>query len=53
MFLLLMVPILEENNLWTKRPGTGIPSAQLPNILGKSAKKDIKANVLLKEEDIA
>ncbi len=42
-----------EENLWTKRPGTGIPSAELPNIIGKVAKNDIKANTLLKEEDIA
>lgn len=45
--------IFSEDNLWTKRPGTGIPSAQLPSIIGKSAKNNIKANVLLKEEDIA
>ena len=27
--------IFSEENLWTKRPGTGIPSAKLPDILGK------------------
>ncbi len=45
--------IFSEDNLWTKRPGTGIPSAKLPDVLGKVAKNDIKANTLLKEEDIS
>jgi sialic acid synthase SpsE len=42
-----------EENLWTKRPGTGIPSAKLTDILGKIAKNDIEINTLLKEEDIS
>ena len=33
--------IFSEENLWTKRPGTGIPSAKLPDILGKIAKNNI------------
>ena len=45
--------IFSEENLWTKRPGTGIPSAKLPEILGKVANKDIKVNTLLSDEDIA
>ena len=45
--------IFSEDNLWTKRPGTGIPSAKLPDVLGKVAKNSIKANTLLKEEDIS
>jgi sialic acid synthase SpsE len=44
--------VFSEENLWTKRPGTGIPSAELPNILGKIAKNDIKINTLLRKEDI-
>jgi N-acetylneuraminate synthase len=42
-----------EENLWTKRPGTGIPSAKLKDILGKIAKNDIEINTLLKDEDIS
>ena len=45
--------IFSEENLWTKRPGTGIPSAKLPEVLGKVANKDIKVNTLLSDEDIA
>ena len=45
--------VFSEENLWTKRPGTGIPSAKLPEILGKIAKNDIEINTLLKEEDIS
>lgn len=44
--------IFSEENLWTKRPGTGIPSAKLPEILGKVANKDIEVNTLLSDEDI-
>lgn len=39
-------------NLWTKRPGTGIPSVNLSQIIGKIAKKDIPANTLLRWEDV-
>ena len=40
--------VFSEENLWTKRPGTGIPSAKLPEILGKIAKNDIEINTLLR-----
>lgn len=40
------------NNLWTKRPGTGIPSVNLPRVIGKMAARDIPANILLKWEDV-
>ncbi len=39
-------------NLWTKRPGIGIPSKNLYKIIGKKSKKNIKANSLLKISDI-
>lgn len=44
--------ILTKEMLWTKRPGTGIPSHDLPNLIGKKTKYFIKANTLLKREDI-
>lgn len=41
-----------EKNIWTKRPGTGIPSKEYKKILGKISNKDIKKNTLLKINDI-
>lgn len=41
-----------KENIWTKRPGTGIPSKEIYNIIGKEAKNDIKNNILLKWEDV-
>ena len=35
------------DNLWTKRPGTGIPAKKLFDILGKKCKKDIGKDKLL------
>lgn len=42
---------IEENMIWSKRPGTGIPSYRMKEVIGKTAVRDIKENVLLKEED--
>ena len=41
------------DNLWVKRPGNGIPASAYDSILGRIAKRDIDANLLLKEEWIA
>ena len=38
-------------NIWSKRPGTGIPSKFFNNILNKKSKKNIKANKLIKYSD--
>lgn len=43
--------ILTEKMLWTKRPGTGIPSREMPKIIGKKTKKTLKANKMLKPDD--
>ncbi len=43
---------LAKEMLWTKRPGTGIPSHELPEYLGLRTKKFLKANTLLKREDV-
>ena len=40
------------DNLWCKRPGTGIPSKNLFNIIDKKAKIDIKKDNLVLEEHI-
>ena len=39
-------------NINVKRPGTGIPAAQLENILGKTAANDIEIDSILKWDDI-
>jgi N-acetylneuraminate synthase len=44
--------ILMPDMLWTKRPGTGIPSYLLPGILGRKALCKIPQNSLLKWNDI-
>lgn len=43
---------LSLDNTWVKRPGTGIPAGDLNKMLGKSAKKFIKADSLIKWTDI-
>lgn len=43
--------IITAEKIWSKRPGTGIPSNKMSEIIGKHAKHDIEANVLLKYSD--
>ena len=38
-------------NLWSKRPGTGIPSQKLFKILGKVAKRNISRDKLITQKD--
>lgn len=38
--------------IWSKRPGTGIPSYMMPNIIGKHATRDIKKDTLISWSDI-
>lgn len=44
--------IFSAEMIWSKRPGTGIPSYKMSEIIGKRASRDIDENVLLKLEDI-
>lgn len=44
--------IITQDMIWSKRPGTGIPSHQMDEVIGKRAKKDISANTLLKWEEL-
>ncbi len=39
--------IITEEMVWTKRPGTGIPSKRLSDVIGKTAKADIPKNHLI------
>lgn len=43
--------IISKDMIWSKRPGTGIPSHKMNEVLGKVAKHDIDENVLLKWDD--
>lgn len=43
--------VFTTDNLWTKRPGTGIPAKELFDILGKVSNKDIKKDLLLNPND--
>jgi sialic acid synthase SpsE len=44
--------VISEGMVWTKRPGTGIPSRQLPEVIGKRATRDLSANTLLAWADL-
>lgn len=43
----------DDTNVWVKRPGTGIPARQLDEILGRTAARDVAADVQLDWADIA
>lgn len=43
---------ITSEKVWTKRPGTGIPSKYLNNVIGKKAKHDIPVNSLILWEDL-
>lgn len=45
--------IIKEDMVWSKRPGTGIPSYKMPEIIGRKARRDIPCNVLIQYEDLA
>lgn len=42
-----------QDAIWSKRPGTGIPSWRMDEVLGRVAARDIPANTLLSFEDLA
>jgi len=44
---------ITQEMVWTKRPGTGIPSKEMPKLLGRRAARDIEANRLLSWEDVS
>lgn len=45
--------VLTREMLWTKRPGTGIPSKELPDFIGRKTVKRLNANQLLRRDDVA
>jgi len=43
---------ITDEMVWTKRPGTGIPSKQLHEVIGKTARINIPANSLIRWEQL-
>lgn len=44
--------IITQDDIWSKRPGTGIPSHQMDEIVGRRAARDIAINVLVSWDDL-
>lgn len=44
--------ILDTGHLQLKKPGIGIPAAQLPNLIGKKLRRSLQTDELLRLEDI-
>jgi sialic acid synthase SpsE len=44
---------LSEENTWVKRPGTGIPAAELDQVLGRAAATDLPSDALVSWDDLA
>jgi sialic acid synthase SpsE len=44
---------LSEENVWVKRPGTGIPASELDRVLGRRASRDLGPGELVAWEDVA
>lgn len=45
--------IIRQEDIWSKRPGTGIPAHQMDEVIGKRVVKDIPANTLVAWKDLA
>lgn len=43
--------VIKKEDIWSKRPGTGIPSHLMDTVIGKVAIRDIPANKMLSRED--
>ena len=44
--------VITENDIWGKRPGTGIPSHYFWDLLGKKISKEVPENTLLQPQDV-
>ncbi len=44
--------VLAEEHLKLKKPGTGMPASQLPDVLGKTLSRDLKMDDLLRSSDL-
>ena len=46
--------VISEDDIWTRRPGTGeIPANEFYSIIGKTLKNDVLKNTQLKRSDLA
>ena len=45
--------VLTDDAVWSKRPGTGIPAHRMDEVIGRRARRDIAANVLIAWDDLA
>jgi len=43
---------INKDDVWTKRPGTGIPAKEMEKVIGKIAKVDLKKNHLVKWDEL-
>ena len=43
--------IITQEHVWSKRPGTGIPSYLMDSVIGKKATHDIEKNIMLQYDD--
>ena len=43
--------VIAEDMVWSKRPGTGIPSHRMAEVIGRRAARDLDANILLGWDD--
>ncbi|MBN1941095.1 MAG: N-acetylneuraminate synthase [Candidatus Diapherotrites archaeon] len=43
---------IDEDSVWVKRPGIGIPAKELEKVIGKIAVRDIKKDSLIKWDDL-
>lgn len=43
---------ITEDDIWSKRPGTGIPSKEIPKMIGKKAVRDLPANTMISWNDV-
>jgi N-acetylneuraminate synthase len=43
--------VVLEEDIWGKRPGTGVPSFRYQEFIGKILKRDVNANTLISEND--
>ena len=44
---------INKNDIWSKRPGTGIPSRYFDKVIGAKVLKNIKKNTLIKKSQIS
>ena len=44
--------VIKRADIWSKRPGTGIPSRYMEKIIGKKALRFIKKNTLIKKNQV-